>query len=283
MKILFVLKVIALTIWGLLSPSLLYADELAATAIKHNPSTTAVERPAGDVPGRASHPLDTSTGPAIGKINGIKISIPHYYLLSGVQYEGEEPLMMIPRKYIPTFDTNIQDFAILLRLSNMQPIRTDQDERDYDQAQRNSGHVSSYETWTTIGFSPKWYDDTGSLKGVVTEWETDKAHWWGPFVMQKERISGLVHEDSTQPIHNDKDGVGHFDFFYDDGTFDTFIYCQTFRRLVPPNDLFNSCNHLFVIPELKVVAEATYTKNDLPRWREIEKESKSIIHSFIVQ
>src|SRR6266581_9760801 len=61
----------------------------------------------GIPPGVASNPLDASTPPAVGNINGIKIAIPHYYLLSGVQYEGEEPLMMKPRKFIPTYDSKI--------------------------------------------------------------------------------------------------------------------------------------------------------------------------------
>jgi hypothetical protein len=61
-------------------------------------------------PGPPANQLDTSAGAAVGNINGVKLSIPHYYLLSGVQYRGEEPLMMKPRTFIPTFDTEIEDF-----------------------------------------------------------------------------------------------------------------------------------------------------------------------------
>jgi hypothetical protein len=45
---------------------------------------------AEDSPQRHSFPLDAQAKPAIGNIKGIKLSIPHNYLLSGVHYRGEE-------------------------------------------------------------------------------------------------------------------------------------------------------------------------------------------------
>lgn len=223
----------------------------------------------------------TADAPAIGNINGIKVSIPKNYLFGWVQYEGQEPLDPFPVS-TPTFDSKILHFAMLLRLSNFQPITTPQDKADYDESM--SRVFPDYkEMWLGVGFHLDTYNPKdGLLKHVVTNWEKDGAER-GPYIKQKSPVDGLVYENSVRPAETKIPRSPHYAFFYDETTYKTFIHCQSHTQYVPPYATFTDCHHLFVVPEFKIVAEAIYTKKDLPRWREIEEETKKIIHSFIVQ
>jgi hypothetical protein len=172
-----------------------------------------------------SRPFSANTKPAIGNINGVKIAVPQEYLDGWVQYEGQEPLDPIPIK-TPTFDTRILDFAILVRLSNFQPIRTAQDKSDYYQATSKAPPPDFSETWTTVDFQVKPYQITrGNFKQTIYNWENVLSAGWGPFIKQKQRVSGLVHEDSVKSYDPKAPCChsGHFDFFYDEKTLLTFI------------------------------------------------------------
>ena len=107
---------------------------------------------------------------------------------------------------------------------------------------------------------------------------------WGPFVRQEDLAFGLVQEISVQPMGPANSTVHPKRvFLYDKDTLLTFISCETMKQQVPPFATFSSCYHDFIVPELKVVGEAIYSKTDLYRWREIETEIKKIVHSFVVQ
>lgn len=71
---------------------------------------------AEDYPDRPSNPLEVDAKPAEGSIAGIRLSIPHNYLSSGVHYKGEpvrrrERLPNPPR----TFESEIESFSLVLR------------------------------------------------------------------------------------------------------------------------------------------------------------------------
>ena len=116
---------------------------------------------------RRSGPIVRSGSVAIGNMNGIKLSIPYYYLNSGVQYYGQHPLTLLPPIANPTHDTEIEHFAILLRLSNFRPITTTQDREEHYRSGLTA-NPDYYGTWTTIGFSKvirrKWYGSQGNAR-----------------------------------------------------------------------------------------------------------------------
>jgi hypothetical protein len=227
-----------------------------------------------------------SAPPAIGQINGVKISIPRYYLTPGLEYEGENFWEGKRRTFTPTFDSPIKDFGIRLRVSNLEPIRTQQDEADYI----NFGHTpetrykNSSEMWMLVAVYADRYRSNW-LQGLRNSYDADDAtnRRIGPFTRQPELEFGLAHSVSPHPVD---DGVPQHsgwgqDFYYDETSKATLILCQTSRMVVEPYLILTSCSHFFILPELKAVAEAIYTKNDLHRWREIEGHLKSIFHSFI--
>ncbi|MBF0561227.1 MAG: hypothetical protein HQL37_04225 [Alphaproteobacteria bacterium] len=234
----------------------------------------------GTPPGLPMDQAAAGAGVAVGNIHGVRLRIPNYYLASGLQYKGEEPLMMTPRTFTPTFESEIEYIGVRLRVSNLQPIRTAQDREDYARS-RHTLHPFIYETWMTISYSQRNYGG-GSRRGQVENWERDGSRR-GPFVRHPELVNGLIFMESTQPVVQPGRAYqnGKQDYYYDE-SMATFISCEMRRQSVPPFAYYNSCNHYFDIPEIGVEAEAIYTTNDLPRWREIEARARELLQSFIV-
>jgi hypothetical protein len=228
--------------------------------------------------------LDASTPPIIGNINGMKLSIPKTYLvISALRYAGEGQTLTQPRQMMPSFESQIRKFVIRLRLSTLRPTKTLGDLYDLNNTQTKfapNGKLTSsyYETWTNISISPEHYLEGNGVEKEKNEWlNNESSH--GPFVRQDAPVAGLVHEESAQPARGD---LSHYEFFYDEETRKTFIFCQSGHSSLHAMT-YDDCSQVFIIPELKAMAEATYTKKDLPRWREIEEATQKIVHSFIVQ
>lgn len=237
---------------------------------------------AEDPPDRLSYPLKPKAKPAVGNMAGVKLSIPHHYLLAGVHYKGEEVWTRSRPPAPPrTFESEIEDFSIRLRQSTLKPITTRQDWVDYQEYGRTA-HPQTNNRWLTVGFHPDAFAlNDEMLKGLVNRYMVDDVTGWGPFIPQDMDVHGLKHAKSTR---EEKSSVVQADeLFYDNATWNTFITCSNNRRKVPPFDVFSHCWHSFPVPELKAVAKAFYNKDDLPRWREIEHAIKDIAHSFIVK
>lgn len=238
---------------------------------------------AEDPPDRASNPLEANAKPAVGNMAGVKLSIPHHYLAAGVHYKGEE-VWKRPRTPSPprTFDSEIEDFSMVLRLSTLKPITTQQDWADYLEYGRTA-YPRPDNRWLTMSFFPHTYAvNHGTLRGVVNRWVVDDITKWGPFILQDTEMYGLTRARSTQ--QEKERSSGQIDeLFYDSTTWGTFIECANSHRKVPPFDPLSSCDHLFIVPELRAVASVRCSKEDLPRWWEIERAIKDIAHSFIVK
>lgn len=238
---------------------------------------------AEDPPDRPVYPLEANAKPAVGNMAGVKLSVPHHYLAAGVHYKGEEVwIRSRPPRPPRTFDSEIEDFSMLLRLSTLQPITTKQDWADYQEYGRTA-HPQPDNHWLTMSFFPHTYEvNRGTLKGIVDRSMEDEAKR-GPFLLQDVEVYGLKHARSTQQEKEKASSSQTDEFFYDPTTWGTFIRCANYHRKVPPFDPLSSCDHLFIVPELKAVASVHCKKEDLPRWREIERAIKNIAHSFIVE
>ena len=238
---------------------------------------------AEDSPGRGSFPLEAAAKPAIGHIAGIKLSIPHKYLLSGVHYRGEE--VWTKSKTAPpprTFDSEIQDFSLLLRQSTLRPIETEQDWADY-RAYGRTAFPRPENRWLTMSFYPDWYTaNGGKLKAVRDRYMKDEPHW-GPFTSKDEKVFGLNHAVSIKREEEKSFYLDADELFYDDITWNTFISCSNYHRAVQPFDPLSFCRHVFVLEELNVVVELDCTKDDLSRWHEFELAIRKIALSFVVK
>jgi len=235
----------------------------------------------GDPPGIPVRQLEAAPN-SVGNISGIKYSIPHNYLLSGVQYEGEEPMFGPMRKIKPTFRTNIIEFSILLRLSTLQPIKSEQDLRDWERIQDEPKQPYLYEVWTTIGIEPmNAFMVKTRLKYLVDLWMNNDTRR-GPYIQQKQRDFDLVHMISEKKIDESDSASRQYDFYFDDKEWMTFIYCETGRKQVPPFNTFNTCHINFIDPELKTFIYVDLTRKDLSRWQEIERTVEGTLNSFVV-
>lgn len=212
----------------------------------------------------------------LGVLNGVKIRIPEYYLFpKKIIYKGESHDGLGPASEGATSESRILDFGILLRLSDLQPIRAEQDQREWESA------------FSTMQFQKTWMMvDFDNLYPVVRN--PNPGHYmlprFGPFDQDKNLVYGLVHFESDQTVEDGMRGsnsYGHVEYFFDLPNL-TVIECETHKMRVPPFALHDYCQHTFFIPELNVSAKAFYTKKDLPRWRELEERVRGIAHTFIV-
>jgi len=238
---------------------------------------------AEDSPGRGSFPLEAAAKPAIGHIAGIKLSIPHKYLLSGVHYRGEE--VWTKSKTAPpprTFDSEIQDFSLLLRQLTLRPIETEQDWADY-RAYGRTAFPRPENRWLTMSFFPDRYTANGGKLHAVLDRYTKDEPDWGPFITEDERMFGLNHAVSKKTEKEKSFYLDVDELFYDTTTWSTFIACSNYHRAVQPFDPLSSCKHSFVLDELKTVVEIHCRKEDLPRWREFEHAIRKIALSFAVK
>jgi hypothetical protein len=214
-------------------------------------------------------------GCATGVVNGVTLKIPRNYLIHSVAYVGESRDGMGPASAAATERSIIDNFGILLKTSTLQPITTAADKVEWRQAFEKPLFSK---TWMLVSFDnhyPVPKDASHDRPAMIEE--------WGPYDQDKASPFGLKHFDSIQPVDRGNRGFhAHVEYFYDHDSLTT-IVCQTYRKKVEPYDTFDICEHHFFIPELNLMADAIYTKSDLPRWAEIAKRVKEIAHTFIVK
>lgn len=217
--------------------------------------------------------ISSRQGYTQGVFNGIQVLIPNKFLQSGVMYSSP------PRDVDnPEFKFNrIAEFGILLRISNLSPVTTEQDRRDWRQASSTT-KPSFLNAWMMVDFDSRYPIDWNINHEMPANLMKDPAHT-GPFIRDEFAPFGLHHYTSVQPVDNGGPH-GHMDYFYSDSSL-TNIVCETNRTKVPPLYTYDECHHRFLVPELHVVAEAFYTKNDLKNWKLFEEHIRLIAKDFI--
>lgn len=213
-------------------------------------------------------------GYGVGTINGVNVHIPQQYLLHHIVYAGEHRDGSGPASAATTNDSSIDNFSILVRLSDLQPLTTEADRQDWRDAL--SKPLFS-RTWMMVSFDnhysiPPASDTTPRMVSI-----------WGPYIRDETSRYGLQHFASVQSVDDGARGLyGHVEYFFQADSRTT-IMCQTRRKKVAPFDTFSICEHHFLVPELHVMAEAVYTEPDVARWHRIEQRIREIAHSFVVQ
>lgn len=237
-----------------------------------------------DTPAQSlSNPL-SGAPPAVGNLNGVKIAIPREYMLFGVQYMGEDVWKPKPRTTAPSFDTPIQSFSMLLRLSDLEPIRTPQDMADYQASQ----HRVASPTWSIIGVSSE--PDEPVINNAMEWTKIVVEHRRSPFDTEHDRnvdttenIYGLSHSY----IEHYKANPGQKLFeqrphtYYDAKNWSGLIVC---RDPLPEHVMkFHHCTQSFFNKELKAHIEVSYDIDQLPRWKDIQEKISKIVLSFVVK
>jgi hypothetical protein len=254
---------------------------LAVTALQVG-GTFADNLGVSDAVGGAARLIKVREGNVIGRMGGVKISVPNSYLIPApsVEYKNED--IWRPSKTPPprSFESEIVGIALLLRDTDFQPITTAVDVEEY-QTQYKPSSSKREHNWITIGFQTSFYElGHGSMQITYEGWLRNETNW-GPWIPQEADVSGLKHFVSKKQDVNTTTYSPPDEFFYDPLTRNTFITCTNRRRAVPPFDAMSGCEHRFNLPELKAQVSVHYPKDDLPRWKEIEGLIKKMAQGFI--
>jgi hypothetical protein len=94
--------------------------------------------------------------PAIGNVDGVKLAIPRAYLFGPVTYKGDDIWKTTSaggRKRRPSFANEIENFGILVRLSDFRPIETQRDREDYQNVESRMGPavLPPQNRWILVG------------------------------------------------------------------------------------------------------------------------------------
>jgi hypothetical protein len=238
-------------------------------------------------PGVTPLPRNAITGeicPTVGRMGGAKLAIPSEFRLGPVAYKGIDIWRADSyknRPEHPTFDNEIDTFAIRIRQTNFRPIETEVDEREYRQSYETVwGLPPADNRWIHVGFDARLYP-VSAIK-TADGWYKDDAHW-GPYVKAAD-VWGLAHyvsvqRPSTDAIHGDQ-----VEYFYDAAGNSAFMFCRNTLRKVPPYDPLSHCEIDFEVPKLMARADITNIRDkaDLAKWREMREGVLRVVDSFIV-
>ncbi len=234
--------------------------------------------PTGVAP-HAPHEVTHETCPSLGRMNGVKLAIPQHYLLGPKGYKGVDIWSAESYKKRPqteSFDNELDNFAVRIRLINFKPIETFKDTDDYGKLGSLIGVPPPENRWIHVGIEAD--DRDLDFKTTVAGWLKDEAGW-GPFVAQPE-VWGLKRYLSSEQPSPDKT---QWEFFYNDQS-TVFANCQNNLMKYPPYGRLAFCKLQFFAPELraKIIVSNIQNREDLARWAEIEREVRKVIQSFIV-
>ncbi len=227
----------------------------------------------------APHEVTHETCPSLGRMNGVKLAIPQHYLLGPKGYKGVDIWNAESYKKRPktnSFDNELDNFAIRIRLTNFKPIETRKDRDDYGELGALIGPPPLENRWITVGIIGQPF--TGSFERSVQLWLKDDAQR-GPF-SPPSGAWGLTRHTSQQIPAPYKH---QWEFMYD-AKFEIFATCEHIFPLYPPHDLKAACKLEFFVPELKALIDVSGLREhaELARWPEIEREVRKVIQSFIV-
>jgi hypothetical protein len=222
----------------------------------------------------------------VGKMGDSKLAIPSEYLLGPIAYKGVDIWNADSyknRPQHPTYDNQLDSFAIRIRQNDFKPIENVSDEQAFRESYESVRKLPrSTNRWILVGFDARHYPiDPANV--VAERWH--QMYEKGPFDREAD-VWGLAHYVSEKlPSKDVTNGGGiQFEYFYDERQNSTFIDCQNTLRKVPPYDPISFCEIWFNAPEIRAQVNIGNIRDraDLGRWREIKIGVLHVVHSFIV-
>jgi hypothetical protein len=216
--------------------------------------------------------------PGIGSIYGTRIVIPAQYKFFPVEYEGDDIWARPPTRHVPGPDVPIRSFSLLLHLPDFAPLNREN---------RASwlglkGEDARSNEWINAGIQPlrnidkahpdRWFSDffiTRQMQGELG-WRVQQG-WY--FHRQSDTIYGLVNEKKIGPDYSKISGE-NTEVFYDPDRATTYIVCGTGAGFT------KFCDQHFTIPELSVLVDVFYAKQNLASWKTIQDNVRHLVLSF---
>jgi hypothetical protein len=217
-----------------------------------------------------------SPKPGMGSINGVRLEIPAAYMFFPVEYEGDEIWERPPRRHAPGPDVPIRSFSLLIHFPDFSPLNSEN--RDSWNGRR--GDAAKANEWIVVGVKPirdlgtdehAWFDRfiAGRMDAQIS-WRS-KHDWY--FERQPDLVHGLINEKKIGPDYT-KISVDNSEIFYDQDRSKSFIDCGSGAGGI------KFCTQAFVVEEFKILVDASYAKNNLKDWRQIQSEVTRIVLSL---
>jgi hypothetical protein len=221
----------------------------------------------------------------VGRMGNAKLAIPPEFILGPIAYKGIDiwkPDSFKNSPKHPTFNNEIDTFAIRIRQTNLKPIETEIDRRDYRQSYEAVWRLPPHDNrWIHVGFDARHYP-MPSASEKAASWYKDDAHW-GPYVKAPD-VWGMSHYVSVQLPTRDALHGDQVEYFYNEDSDSVFMFCRNTLRKVPPYDPLSNCQIEFSVSKLMAYADITNIRDkaDLSRWREMRDGVLRVANSFIV-
>ncbi|WP_368623868.1 hypothetical protein [Paraburkholderia sp. BR13444] len=214
--------------------------------------------------------------PGMGTIHGVRMVIPAEYKFFGVEYEGDDIWARPPKRHAPGPDVPIRSFSIMLHLPDFAPLN----DSNRDSWIGRKGRDARRNEWTQVDIQPidgigsdpgRWFSDLIDRQKIGQISWRPKHDWY--FQKSPNAMYGLINEKKIGPDYS-KTSVDNIEIFYDPLRSTTYIVCGAGAG----GPKF--CHQTFTIPELGILLDANYAKDNLKYWREIQKNTRRIVISF---
>jgi hypothetical protein len=216
--------------------------------------------------------------PGIGRLQGVRMEIPDEYQFFSVEYEVDEIWTNPPKRHAPGPDVPIRSFSLLLHLPDFAP----QNKENEASWLGWKGQDARNNEWIQVGVTPldgigkdpaRWFSGyIDRLMDGQVEWTWGKANWY--FEREGKLVHGLVNEKKIGPDYSKISTSDNTETFYDPQRATTYIVCGTGAGGT------KFCRHRFVIPDINALVTASYAKNNLASWRDIQDNVCRIVLSF---
>lgn len=236
--------------------------------------------------------------PLRGTMAGVKLAFPRFesdgveYCAASILYANEKTLWsdnphLKVKHLIPTQDTVISSFSIVLNRATFKPIASKSDLYSFAGSFRIYGDEDlppAYMRWAQFAFSPQLYSKyNGSLKSLYEEQRASSTRFIHQFSNRSDRFGLHVISSDQEGGPFMKRVVGDvYDTWYFDEQWNTLISCMRDSQSKDPAKI--DCVHYFVVPELRAVAYArTFTITDVTDWNQLQDVFRARALSYIVE
>lgn len=228
-----------------------------------------------------SYPTVTERSPAVGTLSGVRIAIPREYLVFDVSYEDEPPGTPTNQGTTSGLDARIKNFSLLLRLSDLQPRRSPQDEKQWE-SQKSSYAANFTRWWMSVDVRNSTWPDhgVGWLKTVVGR-RLDATASGGDEYADAPDIDGLTRKVSVRLAPAPSYETQH-DLMYDKERNSTLVVCTHMRRNVEPHDVEVVCKQTFYLDDLHAMVDLNYDDVYLKNWKLYQQKIAELLRSLVV-
>lgn len=235
----------------------------------------------GDPPWAMATPGLTPRPPAVGNLSGVHISIPHDYLDFGVTYLGEGATDPKPREQVPSFNTPIQSFSILLRLADLQPRRTAQDQQDWAE-QMHSREANFTKWWMGIEVTNIEFPNHGAdwLQAAVDRYLKLKDFGGDEYFDDADKV-GLKRK-ITRILNSAPSYETQHDLMFDKDKKLSLITCRHTRREGETHDSEVECVQTFYLEDLHAIVNLRYDEPYIVNWKDYQRKITDLLRSFVV-